>query len=201
MDTVAAAVGRAPSASAPAPAANVPAQPDATTKASKDKSRPAPPARRKASTDETTLQTFTQRYFDLRSEGYALERKSETPDPTSGASYVANSRRNQQATVALFIDICGDLPLIVITQKDTRGFSEILQKIASNHGKSAKDKRPIREVVENADAEEVRRRDEIGFRMRAEGRSPGEVEDAMSTARIPRLRTDTCVRHMRDFKL
>jgi integrase len=74
-----------------------------------------------------------------------------------------------------------------------------LTRIPATHGKSAKDRRGIRQVVEEADRDEARDSEALRVKMRRAGNSPGEIEEAVAGARIARLRTETCVRHMRLF--
>lgn len=148
---------------------------------------------------DVPISEFSKRYLDLRCQGYALERRHETPDAKSGASFASNSRRNIEATVRLFIDLFGDVAVGDIKERHAKEFITLIQRIPKNHGKSAKDRRSIREVIADADNEEARQIEAIRARFRKEGRTPGEIEDAEHEARITRLRTDTCLRHMRDF--
>ncbi|MCE6962259.1 hypothetical protein LAZ40_24815 [Cereibacter sphaeroides] len=145
------------------------------------------------------ISEFATRFLDLRCQGYALERKSETPDAKTGASYARNSRRNVEATVRLFINLFGDLSVGDIEERHAKEFITLLQRIPANHSKSAKDRRDIRQVIADTDAAETREIDAIRHQLRREGRTPGEIEDAETEAKVERLRTDTCLRHMRDF--
>lgn len=114
-------------------------------------------------------------------------------------SFRANSRRNIEASVKLFIDLFGDLPVADIHHQHAAEYVGFLERIPATHGKSAKERRALRQVIEDADREKRVNRDRLGGQMRQDGRSPGEIEEAVAAARIERLRTNTCVRHMREF--
>jgi integrase len=143
------------------------------------------------------ISDFGKRYLDLRCEGYPLQRRNETADAPAGESFRANSRRNNEATIALFVELCGDLPTADIQEHHCKEFVSFLSQIPASHGKSAKERRGIRQVVLEADREEERKIEDLRVRMRRAGNSPGEIEDAVAAERKPRLRTETCVRHMR----
>jgi len=159
----------------------------------------APGATQVVQHDPTPLSEFSARYLDLRCRGLLLKRRKESPDEKTGDSFRANSRRNIEATIALFIDLFGDMPVADIHDLHCSEFVATLCRIPATHGKSNKDRRPLREVVADADREQARAIETLTARMRQERRSPGEIEDAVAQARIERLRTNTAVRHMRDF--
>jgi hypothetical protein len=218
LGEVAAATGIAATTSGPAPAAAAPAAEAALTLAApapeSEPARITPPADAAAALtapatpvtsqglealDPTPISALALRYLDLRSAGYMLERKKEQPHAKSEVSFRANSRRNIEATVGLFIDLVGDLAVTDLQDHHCADFVRLLERIPAKHGKSAKDRRPVRTVIEQSDLEEAQKIEKIRACKRREGRSPGEIEDAIAEARIERLRTNTCLRHMRDF--
>jgi hypothetical protein len=74
------------------------------------------PVSNHATNDPTKLSEFAERYLNLRSDGFLLKRRNETPDKKTGASFRANSRRNMEASVRLFIDLIGDAPVAEIVR-------------------------------------------------------------------------------------
>jgi hypothetical protein len=144
--------------------------------------------------DPTPVSEFAARYLDLRCRGLLLKRRNETPDEKTGASFRANSRRNIEATVALFVDVFGDVPTADIRGDQCAEFVRILNRIPGTQEKSNKDRRSMREIVADTDREEARAIAALTAQMKRERRSPGEIEDATSAARVERLRAKASTR-------
>lgn len=192
LDGVAETVGAKPAAPEQEPVA-----PEPPKAAAKPEPQPAPASRPEPAS--TPFSTFAQRYLDLRCEGFQLQRRHETADPVARPSFRASSRRNIEATVGLFIDVVGDLPVPDIQSHHCSEFVQLLSRIPSAHGKSSKNRMGVRESVADADIREAADVEAAGLRMRRAGRPPGEIEDARQAARIDRLRAGTCKRHMSDL--
>ena len=75
-------------------------------------------------------------------------------------------------------------------------FFSLLDRIPATHGKSSKDRRPVRKVIEESDREQRNAIERRKAEMQRDGLSPGEIEESLDALRIPRLRTNTCKRHM-----
>lgn len=149
--------------------------------------------------DPVLLSEFSKRYLDLRCRGFLLEKRNETEDLKSGARFRASSRRNIEATVGLFLKLWGDMPVADLTEAQCIEFISLLSRLPKSHGKSAKDQRGIRDLVRDTEHDEQRAMDAARRRAKSLNYSPGEIEDAVNEAKIPRLSANTCVRHMRDF--
>ncbi|SFB14790.1 Site-specific recombinase XerD [Poseidonocella pacifica] len=137
-----------------------------------------------------------QRFLDLRSEGFDLKRRHEVPDTKAGQRFTKTSRANFEGTVRLFLQAHGDVFVEDIDEATLNDFFSLLDRIPASHGKSSKDRRSVREVIEETDRAE---RSEIARRqseMRRDGLSSGEIEEALDALRVRRLRTNTCKRHM-----
>lgn len=160
------------------------------------KSRPnMPAASRGARECAPSFSEVAARYVRLRGEGYELKRRNEVPETADGAAFERNMRRNVEASIALFLGLCGDIPIDTMTGDIAAQFIKGVERIPPNHGKSAKDTRSIAQVIADADAEEQSRAAETESRLRREGRTTAEIEDAVAAVRIPRLRTNTVLRH------
>lgn len=147
--------------------------------------------------DPTRIKAFASRYLNLRAKGYALKRRHETPIKAEGTAFAHNSLRNTEASIRLFLEVAGNIPVADIQDHHCSQFIAMLERIPANHGKSAKDRRTTPEIVEAVEREERVQIDRVTAQMRSDGRSPGEIEEAQVAARIPRLSANTCVRHMR----
>ncbi|WP_323768544.1 site-specific integrase [Antarctobacter sp.] len=152
--------------------------------------------RRRKSKDGRRFSEHARRFLDLRSEGYDLKRRHETPDTGSGGRFTRTSRGNFEGTVRLFLEAHGDIFVENIDEILLVDFFSLLDRIPSNHGKSSKDRRPIRQVIEETDREErntiARRKAE----MERDRLSAAEIEEILDTLHVDRLRTNTCKRHM-----
>ena len=152
--------------------------------------------RRRKSKDGRRFSDHARRFLDLRSEGYDLKRRHETPDTGSGGRFTRTSRGNFEGTVRLFLEAHGDIFVENIDENLLQNFFSLLDRIPSNHGKSSKDRRPIRQVIEETDREErntiARRKAE----MERDRLSTAEIEEILDTLHVDRLRTNTCKRHM-----
>ncbi|KUF11348.1 hypothetical protein AVJ23_06140 [Pseudoponticoccus marisrubri] len=153
-------------------------------------------SRRRKSKDGRRFSEHARRFLDLRSEGYDLKRRHETPDAGSGGRFTKTSRGNFEGTVRLFLEAHGDIFVENIDEDLLVDFFSLLDRIPANHGKSSKDRRPIRQVIEETDREErntiARRKAE----MERDRLSAAEIEEILDTLHVDRLRTNTCKRHM-----
>gem|GEM_PF-4709952 len=138
---------------------------------------------------------LANRFLELRSQGYDLQRHHETPDVGAGESFVRTSRANFEGTVRLFIDIVGDLALADIEETVVHKFISTLDQIPAHHGKSSKNKQTVLQQIEDANRRERNDIARTQSRMQQDGLSVGEIEEALASLKIKRLRTNTCVRH------
>ncbi len=153
----------------------------------------------KTSAPSEPFSEFARRYLDLRSQGFALHRRHETPDAGAGRAFNANSRGNIESSIRLFLEICGDPEVARISETAGREFISYLERIPRSHGKSSKDKRRLRQLVEDTDSEERATQVRLESQLKKDGLSPGEIEEHLDTVRIKRLKTNTCLRHMREL--
>ncbi|TJZ86069.1 hypothetical protein [Paracoccus hibiscisoli] len=138
----------------------------------------------------------TARFLDLRSEGFDLKKRHEVPDTKAGQRFTKTSRANFQGTVRLFLEAHGDIFVENIDESLLSDFFSLLDRIPASHGKSSKDRRPVRKVIEETDREQRNAIERRRAEMQRDGLNPGEIEDCLDGLRIPRLRTNTCKRHM-----
>ena len=138
---------------------------------------------------------FAEQYLKLRREGYLLKNEDETPHVETGRNFERTSLGNFQSSVRLFTDIAGDLPLADISKDDILDFNAVVQRLPRNHGKSAKDKRNARQVVDDTEYEDEEKQDRLGRELAEEGVPPAEIEDRLAAARIGRISATTVKRH------
>ncbi|MCC5991281.1 MAG: tyrosine-type recombinase/integrase [Rhodobacteraceae bacterium] len=149
---------------------------------------------------DLAFSAFAEQYLKLRCEGYTLKKEDETPYEGVGESFKKSSLGNARASVRLFTDIVGDLPLRDINKDDILDFNALVQKLPKNHGKSANDQRTAREVVEDIDSDEVETRNEMERKLAEQGLPPAEIEDRLAAARVKRISARTVQRHQTALK-
>jgi hypothetical protein len=137
-----------------------------------------------------------RRFLDLRSEGFDLKRRNETPDIKAGQRFTKTSRGNFEGTIRLFLEAHGDMFVENIDEALLAEFFSLLDRIPAQHGKSSKHRRPVRKVIEEADRDEQNAIERCRADMQRAGSSPGEIEESLNALRVRRLRTNTCKRHM-----
>jgi integrase len=150
------------------------------------------------SVDPDRISVLGREWLDLKCAGYLLKRRKETPIPHKGDSFRTNSRKNIESTISLLVDLFGDVCPDRLTDDQIEEMIDLLQKLPFNWGRSSRDRRTVREIVNDTDRKE--RLAVMVARQAAKdmGASEGNIEAACADARIPRLATGTCVRHMRD---
>lgn len=138
---------------------------------------------------------FAERYLDLRSKGYSLRREDEAPLVQTGISFIRSSLRNWQSSVRVFSEIVGDLSLSKVGKEEVIEFNTMIQRLPANFGRSSKDTRSARQVIEDLDEQEPVRVAALADKLRKEGKPPGEIEDALAKAATLRLSATTIKRH------
>ena len=76
-------------------------------------------------------------------------------EKSKSQSWRLNMRRKYDASLRLFIEANGDLPLCRVTTAMGHEFRELLMRLPRNHGKSARDRRAVHEIAEALDEEEM----------------------------------------------
>jgi hypothetical protein len=148
--------------------------------------------------DPDRISVLGREWLDLKCAGYLLKRRKETPIAARGESFRRNSRKNIESTIDILVDIFGDIRPDCISDDQIEDFIELLQKIPRNHGKSSRERRRLRDIVEDTERKEKLDIIVATSAMKDLGASEGNIEAAGDEARIARLSTATCVRHMRD---
>lgn len=144
---------------------------------------------------DLAFSVFAEQYLKLRCEGYTLKREDETPYEGIGDAFKRSSLGNFHSSVRLFTDIVGDIPLCDINKDDILDFNAVVQRLPKHHGKSAKDPRTAREVVEDIDSDDVETQNEMARQLAEQGLPPAEIEDRLAAARVMRISATTVKRH------
>ncbi len=110
-----------------------------------------------------------------------IEERSKIP------SWRSNMRRKYEVSVRLFIEAFGDLPLVAITKAMVEEFRELVRRLPRAHGKSARERRTIREIVEMLDEQEMERMDELDEQFEAGRFDRKTFELRKDQCRIARL--------------
>ncbi len=137
---------------------------------------------------------LANRYIRRRTEGYACLGKVESSDEGAGRAFVAGQSGNFLGSASLFVDFIGGAEL---NEQLCADLVSILARIPASHGKSSKDRRNIRQVVQDANNAELIETETIRAKLTAAKAKAGVIEDAVAAKRIARLKTATIVRHAR----
>lgn len=138
---------------------------------------------------------WAKSYLDLRCQGYTLRRDDEAPHAATGAAFERTSLRNWQSSVRVFTEIVGDLPLGAYTKDEILDFNTMIQRLPANFGKSSRDTRTARQVIEDSEETEVQALADLSAELRAKGTPPAEIEDALAAAKTKRISATTVKRH------
>lgn len=95
-----------------------------------------------------------EKYSEARLAGKEGKRPEELAVKAKGESWERNSFSNLKANAKLMIDVIGDKQLCDLTKANFIEAFSIIQRVPANHGKSSKEVRTIREIVEATDFEE-----------------------------------------------
>ena len=98
------------------------------------------------SKDGRRFSEHARRFLDLRSEGFDLKKRHEMPDTKAGQRFTKTSRANYEGTVRIFLEAHGDIFVENIDEGVLADFFSLLDRIPAPHGKSSKDRRPVRQV-------------------------------------------------------
>lgn len=158
--------------------------------------QPSPPkATKKAS---IKLSEAYEKYSEARLAGKEGKRPEELAVKAKGESWERNSFSNLKANAKLMIDVIGDKQLCDLTKADFIEAFSIIQRVPANHGKSSKEVRTIREIVEATDFEEQKNKALVHAQLKKAGASQGNIEAAEHQENIARRRVNTVYRHMQD---
>ncbi|SEB08388.1 tyrosine-type recombinase/integrase [Rubrimonas cliftonensis] len=154
------------------------------------------PALRRESLDETFYA-----WLDAKCAGYETFEPEERPDPKAGAKFRQTSRANVESTLEIMTKLWprSGVPLATadFTRAMGREFVEILPLLPKNHGKSSKNRRMIRDLLADAERAEARGLAEAEAKIAELGLKGQTALHQLGKAKIARLRTATCMRHMR----
>ena len=187
-----------------APVAHVVAEPaTATTSAPVSApltaSEPIQPSPSKATKKASIkLSEAYEKYSEARLAGKEGKRPEELAVKAKGESWERNSFSNLKANAKLMIDVIGDKQLCDLTKADFIEAFSIIQRVPANHGKSSKEMRTIREIVEATDLDEQKNKARVHAQLKKAGASQGNIEAAEHQESIARLRVNTVYRHMQD---
>lgn len=187
-----------------APVAQVVAEPATVTTsapasaplAASEPIQPSPPKPTKKASIK--LSEAYEKYSEARLAGKEGKRPEELAVKAKGESWERNSFSNLKANAKLMIDVIGDKQLCDLTKADFIEAFSIIQRVPANHGKSSKEVRTIREIVEATDFEEQRNKARVHAQLKKAGASQGNIEAAEHQENIARLRVNTVYRHMQD---
>lgn len=155
--------------------------------------RGAAEAKHKRSSER--FSAFAQTYLKLRCQGYTLRREDEASHAKTGEAFERTSLRNWLSSVRVFTDIVGDMPLCEITKHDIIEFNEHIQRLPANFGKSSRDQRNARQVIEDADEEDAQKLADLTRQLAENGTPPNEIDDIIAEAMTKRISATTVKRH------
>lgn len=138
---------------------------------------------------------FADKYLALRCQGYTMRREDETPHAATGVNFERTSLRNWQSSVRVFSEIVGDLPLSEMSKEEVIEFNKMIQRLPANFGKSSRDNRSARQVIEDTDESEPMEIAAFIDKLRNEGKPSNEINDAIAAVRTKRISATTIKRH------
>lgn len=138
---------------------------------------------------------FAEKYLALRCQGYTMRREDETPHAATGINFERTSLRNWQSSVRVFSEIVGNLPLSEMSKQEVIEFNAMIQRLPANFGKSSRDDRSARQVIEDTDESEPLKIAALIEKLTKAGTPTAEIEDAVAAARTQRLSATTIKRH------
>jgi len=153
------------------------------------------PRKAKPTLSREPFTAFAAKYLVLRCEGYTMRREDESPHAATGINFERTSLRNWQSSVRVFSEIVGDLPLSEITKDEVIEFNTMIQRLPANFGKSSRDMRIARQVIEDTDESEPMEIAALIEKLDKQGQPAAEIEDAVAAARTKRISATTIKRH------
>jgi len=102
-------------------------------------------------------------------------------------SWRSNMRRKYEVSERLFVEAHGDLPMREYTTAMGEDFRELVKRLPRHHGKSARDHRTIREIVEALDQEEMDKVDALELQLEAGQIDRKEFEVLKDRCKVARL--------------
>ncbi len=137
-------------------------------------------------------------YAISRCTGRKGKRASETSNVKKGASWSKNSLDNLLATGKLMVSILGDRRMSRVRQEDFVEAFNLIQRLSALHGRSSKETRDVRALVEETDRLERDAKARVEREMLLKRASAGNIEAAVHQESIPRLRAATVYRQMEE---
>lgn len=138
---------------------------------------------------------FAEKYLALRCQGYTMRREDESPHAATGVNFERTSLRNWQSSVRVFSEIVGDLPLSEMSKEEVIEFNTMIQRLPANFGKSSRDTRSARQVIEDTEESEPLEISALIEKLRERGKPAAEIEDVVAAARTKRISATTIKRH------
>lgn len=138
---------------------------------------------------------LAEEYLSLRCQGYSFKKEDETADASTGRRFEKSSLANWRSSVRVFTEIVGDLPLGEYSKEDILEFNDMLQRLPKNFGKSSKDKRTARVVIEETEVEEEQAIASKSDELRSKNLPETEIDDELAKVAIKRLSANTMKRH------
>lgn len=144
------------------------------------------------------LSDYFKLYIAKKCEGYTDEfGEEEVPDEVAGRKWAKSSKSNVLTGMRIWVDLLGDKPLWKISDTDIRNAKKILRKLPETHSKSRSDKRDLRTLIADTDAEEKAAIEQAVAEAMLAGGSPAAIERARLNNCKPRIRVETIVKHVR----
>ncbi|WP_147232887.1 hypothetical protein [Phaeobacter gallaeciensis] len=140
-------------------------------------------------------------YREARLAGKPGKRVKEKANVGEGKSYKKNSACNVTSTIRLLEAFFPDTAMQDLTEDNFIEFFELVPRLPAIHGKSSKEVRDIRKLIEQVDNEEARGISQLKLDMAMREESKGNIDVAVHRAKTPRLRVGTIYRHMQDGKI
>ncbi|WP_156927005.1 site-specific integrase [Azospirillum halopraeferens] len=117
-------------------------------------------------------------------------------EKSSSSSWVKNMRRKVEASCRLVLETMGDIPLSAVSKDQVEEFRTLVAQLPADHGKRPRDTRTIRELVDDINAEEQDRLDELRERVDLGLLSRTDFVDLRERTGVRRLTSTTINLHM-----
>ncbi|MCC5613124.1 hypothetical protein LC612_42230 [Nostoc sp. CHAB 5834] len=95
----------------------------------------------------------------------------------------------------VFSEIVGDLPISEYGKDEIIDFNTLILRLPANFGKSSRDKRSARQVIEDLDELEPQNIADIVNELQGKNKTRGEIEEAVAKEQTLRISATTVKRH------
>lgn len=140
-------------------------------------------------------------YFEVKKAGYGDEfTKSQKRRPNAGTNWVRNSQPGLDVARRFWVDLLGNCRLSEVTDRMLEEALEKLWRLPKLHGKKFKNVTGFYDLIDAVDSLEIQQEAEVERLIdTSPDLSEGQIEKLRRDAAIPRIRSETYLKHGRSM--